>query len=457
MQSRSWIALRSRPEIAFAALLIVLTGGLLLGVGLGANALPFPLQSTFSDAAITHWPNALFFQQSVRAGYWPLWNNLLMSGIPFAADPLSKVWYPPQWLAIILPVTTHLNLMIWLHLILAGLGMRALCRRLGQNDAASSICGLAYAVTPRLLAATGAGHMDIVYVEAWFPWVLWAIDFAISAPVSLRVRAAVVGCIGALSLLADLRISVFSFAFGAAFAFWRTRRAEAGKIKIRGVAAALLIGLVLTVGLTAVQWIPLVALLSSLSRGDLTAQGAAVYSLQLAQLIGLLYPDRFGFHETMVYVGIAVLALAMMGFAQNPRRHLFWLVIMLIAGWYALGDQGILWPALARVIPGVVWLRVPSRAWIVVVVCLIVLAGYGIDTILEGLHAGSKGPLRSGSILIVCGILFGLAAASLPLRPGAGIETALTLLILGSMLMFWRYIPIISLIKTTKDVASNSL
>src|SRR5579871_5093619 len=151
---------------------------LLLAVGFGVDTLPFPQQSMFSDAAVSHWPAALYFQQSLRAGQFPLWRDLLMSGQPFAANPLNTVWYPPQWLVIAFPVTLFLNLMTWAHLVLAGVGMRALGLRLGIK--AAGIMGAAYALTPRLIAAVGAGHLDVVYAAAWFPWVLWAVYYSIT-------------------------------------------------------------------------------------------------------------------------------------------------------------------------------------------------------------------------------------------------------------------------------------
>src|SRR5258708_12384854 len=139
----------------------------LLSVGLGADALPFPPQSLFSDAAVSHWPAALYLQQSLRAGQFPLWRDLLMSGQPFAANPLNKVWYPPQWLVLLFPVTLFLNLMTWAHLVLAGVGMRALGLRLGIKVA--GVMGAGYALPPRLFPPVGAGPPDIFYAPARFP------------------------------------------------------------------------------------------------------------------------------------------------------------------------------------------------------------------------------------------------------------------------------------------------
>src|SRR5258708_318743 len=190
----------------------------LLSVGLSADALPFPPQSTFSDAAVSHWPAALYLQQSLRAGHFPLWRGLLMSGQPFAANPLNKVWYPPQWLVLLFPVTLFLNLMTWVHLVWAGVGVHALGLRLGIKVA--GVMGAAYALTPRLLAAVGAGHLDIVYAAAWFPWVLWAVHYAILQTKHAGRRIAVLSLICAMCFLADVRLSAFIFTTGAAFGLW---------------------------------------------------------------------------------------------------------------------------------------------------------------------------------------------------------------------------------------------
>src|SRR5258708_21787969 len=133
----------------------------LLSVGLSEDALPFPPQSTFSDAAVSHWPAALYLQQSLRAGHFPLWRDLLMSGQPFAANPLNKVWYPPQWLVLLFPVTLFLNLLTWVHLVLAGVGRRVLRFRLGIKIA--GVVSAAHARTPPIFARLAPGPPRLVF------------------------------------------------------------------------------------------------------------------------------------------------------------------------------------------------------------------------------------------------------------------------------------------------------
>ena len=98
-----------------------------------------------------------------------------MAGQPFAADPLNKTAYPLQWLALMLPPVLHLDLMIVLHLLIAGAGMWVWARSLGLREEAAALSALGYALAPRVIGHTGAGHLDLLYALAWFPWLMWAV------------------------------------------------------------------------------------------------------------------------------------------------------------------------------------------------------------------------------------------------------------------------------------------
>ncbi len=428
-------------------MLALLVGLWLVGVGLGPEALPYPPWQKsptasrsvppgwpFSDAVISHWPNALFLQRSVQAGAWPLWRPLLMSGQPFAANPLNKVWYPPQWLAILLPATFCLNLMLWGHLVLAGVGMRALGVRLGLGTAATSIIGVAYALLPRLAAAAGAGHLDIVYAAAWFPWVAWATHRAVTDPGPFTRRGAILGTICALCFLADIRLSVFAFATAFILGLGWSLYVDRARRFLALLAA--LVGGVLALGLTAVQWLPLLDLAPYLSRTGMSVEDAGVFSLQPIGWIGLLFPDRGGFHETMVYVGIVILLLAVWAFIRTPRRHALWAGVAFVAVLYASGSAGPLWPILVRIAPPLLWFRVPSRAWIVAALAILIVAGHGLDALLAG--RSRRAPPLPAIILVSAGIAFGVAGAFLPLRPGAGLAVSVGMCGLGLILLARR-------------------
>ena len=62
---------------------------------------------------------------------WPrLWNPHLFFGIPFLAQYHSGLLYPLNWIFIVLPLNTALNMSVALHVFLAGAFMYAYARRL---------------------------------------------------------------------------------------------------------------------------------------------------------------------------------------------------------------------------------------------------------------------------------------------------------------------------------------
>lgn len=176
-------------------LLVVIVLGVFLAELGSLDNLLYPPGSRYSDLMLTHWPNAHFMRQAVLQDHvWPLWNPTQLSGVPFAANPLSGLYYPPNWLFLVLPITPAFNLLLALHLCLGGLGMMRLVRYLlaekagpAGSDGSSRwrldlsvreqgalVAGLAWALAPRIWAHLGAGHVGLVYAAGWLPWVIMA-------------------------------------------------------------------------------------------------------------------------------------------------------------------------------------------------------------------------------------------------------------------------------------------
>jgi len=407
-----------------------------LGAGLGADRLPFSPEGAFSDAVTTHWPNALLLRRAVLdEGALPLWQPGIFSGTPFAANPLSKVWYPPQWLVLLLPPALHLNVLIWLHLTLAGLGAWAWGRATGLTRGPAALAGAGYALAPRLIAAVGNGHVDLLYAAAWVPWLLWAVERTLRAEGQGRAAFAL-GGFAALCLLADVRLSAYAFALTAAYALWRgcspipgpspTRRegrTGGGEVSRGRAAVRLLAAGLLAAGLSAVQWVPLLLWRADLSRAEITASDAALHSLQAGHWFGLLIGDHGGLGETLVYPGVSVLALAVAALLLRPRALAFWGAALLIIAAYAMGDNFVLWPALVEIIPPLRWWRVPPRIWFLAALILPYLAAWGVQLLV------TQPPDRRAARLFVVGVLGGGLAcglfSTLALSADLGRESAL--------------------------------
>ena len=383
-------------------LALIVLGFFLVQLGWPVNLL-YPPDSSYSDLMLTHWPNAYFMRQSVWQDHvWPLWNPTQFSGVPFAANPLSGLWYPPNTLLLVLPLTLAFNSLLAFHLCLGGLGMMSLVREFGGGTAAAMVGGLAWALTPKVWAHLGAGHVGLVYAAAWLPWVASAAVQMVRSPTPAGCSRLAIAW--ALQFLADPRLAAYTAAVIAAAAFWwiagqRPARPtdpppvwRKGWLRLRlprwrGHRLELLLPWLgagtLALALTAVQWLPLLDYLPSTHRAELTAVQSAVYSLPPWRLMGLLWANQGNFHEWVVYVGVTVLALAILGWLtlSRPARWGVALGLALLV-LFALGEYGPLYSLLSR-LPGAALLRVPPRVWFLVSFCLAMLAGLGANLLVS--------------------------------------------------------------------------
>ncbi|MBZ0301565.1 MAG: hypothetical protein K8J31_17600 [Anaerolineae bacterium] len=360
--------------------LVGLCAAFLFLAGLRPDSLPFIPEARFSDAAVTHWPAAAYLRASVlERGEFPSWQTTILGGQPFAANPLNKTAYPLQWLVLILPPALHLNVLILLHLLLAGWGMWRWTRHGGLSDAAALCSALAYAFAPKVLAHIGAGHVDLLYALAWWPWLMDSVQQGLTENEVRPVRTILqTSLFAALMFLADVRLSLFGLVLAAGCGVWETRRQARWSRLIYAVPVVALFGL-LTLSVT----VPLLGWQPYLSRSTMTAADAGVFALEGGQFVGLLLPPRGGNPETLTYLGLPVLLLAGVALFSAPRRYAFWWIAILLAALYAMGTHGPLWPVLVETLPLLRWFRVPARAWFVVVLAASWLAGHGLESVMR--------------------------------------------------------------------------
>ncbi len=117
--------------------------------------------------------------RSLQAGEIPLWNTLNGMGAPLAANYQSALFYPPTWLTLLAGWLGGLQGMSWshgllivLHLIWAGWGMKKLTEFLGLSPIPQVICGLSYSLCGYLVAR--GSFLTMVQAASWIPWILYA-------------------------------------------------------------------------------------------------------------------------------------------------------------------------------------------------------------------------------------------------------------------------------------------
>ena len=137
----------------------------------------WPTNADHSDLAVSHWPNALFTRRMLwQERQFPLWRPTIMSGAPFAANPLSGLYYAPNWFLLFapwLPLEIGFNVSAMAHLWLAGVSMCGLMRVAFRSGTwGALVAAVAYEASPKLLAHLAAGHVGWAQAMAWLPLVV---------------------------------------------------------------------------------------------------------------------------------------------------------------------------------------------------------------------------------------------------------------------------------------------
>lgn len=335
-----------------------------------------------------HW--LCFATDSIRQGHLPLWTPYVFSGLPFVANPQPALFYPPMWLALLMPVTRALSLIIVMHLWLAGAGMYAWLRSEGASVEGAVLGGTVFAFSGYFFVRVYAGHLGVITTNAWLPLLLWTYRCAVKR--RSWTLAAVGGLPTGLSILAGHTASFILVALGlaayATFCAWERWRGEgtarAALFPLARAGTMLLVGL----ALAAVQILPLVELVMHSTRQAAASYDfAARFSWPPGYLLTLLVPNFFGepsrtgywgdgvYEEFIFYVGVLPLLLALLGLRLRHRLAPFLLALGLGALLLAFGKYGSLHPLLYRFAPLYGMARAPARAGFLFTLAAAALAG----------------------------------------------------------------------------------
>jgi hypothetical protein len=362
-------------------LLVMLVLGALAPVILRPGYLLYPRGGQATDLTITHWPAVAFNVRSLRQdGQIPLWRTTIASGGPWAANPQSWLFYPAAWLFFLLPINLTFNLLLLGHLLLAALATYVFSRRaLDLKPPGAALAGLAFALAPWLSGHLSAGHVNLILALSWLPVALYG---AHQAATTSRVAGGILaGVAWAAALLNHFQIAAFTGALTVAWFLMVSLRGESAAGKRRQLGLLLLMpGVALL--LSAVLLVPLAEALPYLNRSTLTLDEAGFLSLPLTHLLTALIPTYGGEPEQVIYLGLPVALLAVMGLVlERDWTAWFLTIVAALAALFALGTHGPLFPILVGLVPGLSWLRVPPRAWVLVAFSLALLAGRGLEVL----------------------------------------------------------------------------
>jgi hypothetical protein len=357
------------------------------------DGIPFWRGANYSDLLISHWPNAYFLRRSLREwGQIPLWNPTTLAGTPFAADPLSGLWYPPNWLIFVMPISLAFNILFWLHLAWAGWGMWLLLRQDGAGWLGGMIAAVAFSGAPKFIAHIGLGHLGLVCAVSWTPWLLYLthrfVDEIWTGGRGWIRWGMMSGAVLGLLTLADPRWTIPAGLLSLAYALYRAGFKQkmvesADKTHLIGrLLLALILYGISAIAIAACLLVPLFEYVHLSTRGGISITDQTQLQVPFANMIGVILP-LISQPEWVAYLGVTICSLAIVAWFTKANGTRFWTAVVLSAWLLALGDQTPLFSIFTAIVPGAGLLRVPARMLFLASFGIAMLCGKGVDAILR--------------------------------------------------------------------------
>ncbi len=278
-----------------------------------------------------HAPILTFQARELRQGSFPLWNPLVYCGYPSYADIQAQTFYPPNWgLWLARNLSQRSNeayLLEWfdtLHMMLAGLLMYLLLRRMSCSRPAALFGGTAFQLSA--FFASQPQHVGAICGIAWLP-LAWLGVYELRSKYNAHWFALLVGGLsmtmlsGFMAVTYAVYVAVMLFALG----WWLIGEAN------RSLVPRVLAAFAVTAGLLAIQLLP-AAELADLSFAKLRAnwyQGGGLpvnawKAIFWPNALNVFTPDKvtepFNFTLLYLYNGMAPLALTLAALFWPGRR-----------------------------------------------------------------------------------------------------------------------------------------
>src|SRR5262245_57031003 len=112
--------------------------------------------------------------QMLAHGDMPLWNPQTFAGMPLLAALQPGVFYPPNWLFVLLPPGAAMKLVVISVYNVALIGSYLYARSLNMGRAPALVTGVTFAFGGFMI--DHLEQVNFIAAAAWLPWVLWTIE-----------------------------------------------------------------------------------------------------------------------------------------------------------------------------------------------------------------------------------------------------------------------------------------
>ncbi len=392
-----------------------------------------------------------FAVDQLRSGAgFPLWNPYVYGGLPFLAILPGPVFYPTSLSYFLMPLGRAISWTFVFHTFLAGAFAYLAARTLRLDRWAAAIVGFGFMFTGYLVSMLYGGHDGRMFALTLFPlafalteygfrteklrWFLLlgvVLALQIFTPhVQMMYYCSLMLALYALYKLVELaREDRAPAAAKGGGAYGGNKPGSTSRRRVWRLGGYFAVAFVVAALIGGAQLIPTLRIMELAIRG-VPGQGgyefAASWGLPTQEVTAFLLPDLIGSLDTYwganqfklhtEYLGVVVVALAVLAVTVRPRERLVWFLsgASILGVLFALGGATPVHKLAFTLIPQVKNFRAPSMMLGPVSFFVTLLAGLGWQSVLESRREGT--PLPWGRIGIVAApfVLAGLAALLAP-------------------------------------------
>ena len=354
------------------------------------NKLPIYIDNLLHIGPMYH-----FFRESILAGHLPLWNPLILQGLPFFADPSHPVFTPFNVFFLLIPnVYQAITVQIMLLIIAASLGMFYLAKQINLSTKASILAGIFFGFSGSMMEnvhdlnsligitcipfIVSMFIREIIRKDSFFSWklsVLIAFQILSSHSQYVYYSLLMIGVVVAYSMLFkksknSLLIYIFQFICTILFAL----------------------------SLSAIQLIPTLELLQNTQRQNNITQDLA--GIPMLATPRLLFPQIYGalnqgaswgpgstletgLANVNGFLSISALGFALLAICFNHKKIITIMlsVVAVVTLLLSFGDNLFVYDFFYKYLPGFNFFRSPQRILILYTIAISLLAGIGYDSI----------------------------------------------------------------------------
>jgi len=367
-----------------------------------------------------------------------LWNNAWISGFPEITSPMSDRFYPFSLpLFMLFQDIFILNWVILIHLFVAFATSYLLFSLMRKEAEIPSyvipIFALLYMLSGVMLARVYAGHIFIIYALAWIP-LLYYSYFKI---VRYSERTIInILLFSASSLLILFSASIYYLFFAYFFILLMFLYDCHRTFDIRSI-SALVLGIVVFLFVGAIKILPGLEVSGQLVRQDVIdplTNGGSIESALASFIFGTpinkgydITGMIFGFHESIVLIGIIPLFFILLGFIYGKKN---WSVPVFLALCislvWAAGGKTLFY--FVHLLPILESFRCPGRIFAPLLPLLFIIGIFGLTYLLSRIDRNEPLPFgdeEKKRLLYGIGIIAFLKLMELPYQEAVTIESAI--------------------------------